>query len=142
MLPIPPTSLSKAIQLSVAPVFLITGIFAFLGVLSQRAARLFDQLMTMVTQQPSGNRDHLVRLQKRRMLLVNWAFSFATLAAILVCFVVMVLFISAVSPVDLSLLVIPAFILTMAFLIVALFCFFRELRMSMQVARLRLPGDF
>jgi hypothetical protein len=30
----------------------------------------------------------------------------------------------------------------MASLIVALLCFFRELRLSMAVVRLRLPGDF
>jgi hypothetical protein len=142
MAPIAPTSLAKVIQLSVAPVFLITGIFAFLGVLSQRVARVFDQLMTVVSQQASANRDQVVRLQKRRLLLVNWAFSCATLAAIMVCSVVMVLFVSAVTPVDLSLLVIPAFILAMASLIVALLCFFRVLRLSMAVVRLRLPGDF
>jgi len=73
MAPIAPSSLARVIQLSVAPVFLITGIFAFLGVLSQRAARVFDQLMTVVGQQASANRDHVVRLQKRRLLLVNWA---------------------------------------------------------------------
>jgi arginyl-tRNA synthetase len=88
--------------------------------------------------QKTGAEERVTALQAE----VNWAFSCATLAAILVCSVVMVLFISAVTPVDLSLLVIPAFILAMASLIVALLCFFRELRLSMAVVRLRLPGDF
>ena len=43
MPPSPITDLARVIQLSIAPVFLITGIASLLGVLSGRLARLIDR---------------------------------------------------------------------------------------------------
>ena len=42
-MPMQPESLSKAIQLSVAPVFLLAGIGALMNVISGRLARIVDR---------------------------------------------------------------------------------------------------
>jgi hypothetical protein len=133
-------SLARVIQLSVAPVFLLTGIFAFLGVLSQRVARTFDHLMRMINDDTENGDPQIVKLQKRRFVLVNRAFVAAVIAAILICVVVIVLFISDVTPLNLSVTVIPAFVIAMLCLVRAMLYFLTELRLGMRVARLRLPG--
>jgi hypothetical protein len=137
----PPESLAEVVRLAVAPVFLLTGIFSFLGVLSQRIVRLFDQLLKSTSEHvPTETSESIISLQKRRFLLINRAFVFATTAAALVCFVVMTLFVSVVSPLNISFLVIPAFVFAMLSLLAALWNFYSELKIGIRIANLRVPG--
>ena len=88
----PITSVAGAIQLSVAPVFLLTGVGAILGVLTNRLARIVDR--TRVLSERAGAGDvppHLeddLRQLALRARLVNRAIGMCTLGALLVCLVI------------------------------------------------------
>ena len=78
--PAPVIGLARAIQLSVAPGFLLTGISGLLGVLTNRLSRVIDQARTLQDQQLDSHLAHARRLaqdlkiQKRRMGLLNRRF--------------------------------------------------------------------
>ena len=100
-----PESLSKAIQLSVAPVFLLAGIGALMNVLSGRLAR-------------------------RRMQLVIRSIELLTAATLLIAAMVAAMFMSVISRVNLTLVVVPLFIASMGLVMLAAMFFLREVRLA------------
>ena len=94
--------ISHVIQLSVAPVFLLTAIGTILGVLSNRLARIVDRARALNErlEDSPGNRLPAIRAemgtlaQRRRM--VNLAITFGTTAALLVCVSIATVFLGAV----------------------------------------------
>jgi hypothetical protein len=132
----PVEGLAKAIQLSVAPVFLLAGISGLLGVLSNRLARIIDRGRQLQEQTRDGSvaisreaRQEL-QLQKRRMGLMLKAIELATFTILLVALVVAIVFVSAVARIDLALLVVPLFVLAMLCLMVAVVLFLREVQIA------------
>jgi len=90
--------IAHAIQLAVAPVFLLTGIAALLGVMANRLARVIDRgRMLEQAWRDLGEagrsvaRAELACLEQRRKL-ASWSINFCTAAALLVCLVIVVLF--------------------------------------------------
>lgn len=88
----------QAIQLSVAPVFLLTGIAGLLGVMANRLARIIDRAREIGRRKGSLDaaavglaRAELAGLERRRHL-ASWAINFCTGAALLVCTVIVTLF--------------------------------------------------
>lgn len=132
----PVEGLAKAIQLSVAPVFLLAGISGLLGVLSNRLARIIDRgrQLQLQASDPSVaiSRDarRELQLQKRRMGLMLKAIELATVTILLVALVVAIVFVSAVARLDLALLVVPLFVLAMVCLMVAVVLFLREVQIA------------
>jgi len=132
----PVEGLAKAIQLSVAPVFLLAGISGLLGVLSNRLARIIDrgrQLQVQVNDPSvavSRDARRELQLQKRRMGLMLKAIELATVTILLVALVVAIVFVSAVARLDLALLVVPLFVLAMLCLMVAVVLFLREVQIA------------
>lgn len=132
----PVEGLAKAIQLSVAPVFLLAGISGLLGVISNRLARIIDRGRELQAQ----GRDTSVaisrearlelQLQKRRMGLMLKAIEFCSVTILLVALVVAIVFVSAVASLDLALLVVPLFVLSMACLMVAVLLFLKEVQIA------------
>jgi hypothetical protein len=134
--------LSKAIQLSVAPVFLFTGVTGLLSLFSSRLARIIDR--TRVLQeaqaksrgQPDADREEGDRLelvlavQRRRTFLINRAILAVTVTALLVAAVVAVLFISAVAALDVTAIVVPLFVAAMGAMIVGLLLFLLEVQLA------------
>ncbi len=134
--------LSKAIQLSVAPVFLFTGVTGLLSLFSSRLARIIDR--TRVLQealakskaQPEpdpedGERlEKVLAVQRRRTFLINRAILTVTLTALLVAAVVAVLFISAVAALDVTAIVVPLFVAAMGAMIVGLLLFLLEVQLA------------
>src|SRR4030095_9299224 len=97
MFPTSPTSVTtvaQIIQLSVAPVFLLAGIGAFLNVCAGRLSRIVHrarQLHPKLLAARGAEHDrHLaeIRTLDRRMALVSWAIFSTVLAAVLICLVV------------------------------------------------------
>ncbi len=132
----PVEGLAKAIQLSVAPVFLLAGISGLLGVLSNRLARIIDRGRQIQDQARDASvaisreaRQEL-QLQKRRMGLMLKAIELATFTILLVSLVVAIVFVSAVARIDLALLVVPLFVLAMLCLMVAVVLFLREVQIA------------
>ncbi|HEX5539886.1 MAG TPA: DUF2721 domain-containing protein, partial [Methylophilaceae bacterium] len=80
-------SVAYAIQLVVAPAFLLTGIGAILGVMANRLARVVDRFRALhyATEEKEPGRDREMATLLRRSRWVHWGISLSTLAALLVC---------------------------------------------------------
>lgn len=90
--------IAHAIQLSTAPVFLLTGIAGLLSVISTRLSRIVDRARKLEddwAQMSASGRDvargELQNLERRRKV-CSWAINYCTLAALLVCLVIVSLF--------------------------------------------------
>ncbi|EAQ68985.1 uncharacterized conserved membrane protein DUF2721 [Synechococcus sp. RS9909] len=127
-----PESLSKAIQLSVAPVFLLAGIGALLNVISARLARIVDAARQARDAARAGETldEQQRRSYRRRMQLTIRAIELLTAATLLISAVVAVTFFSVISRVNLTLVVVPLFIAAMSLLMLASLCFLREVQMA------------
>jgi len=90
--------IAQIIQLSVAPVFLLAGIGAFLNVCVGRLSRIVDRaraIEQLIPGSRGAEHDRLVaeiRALDKRMGLVSWAIFMSVLSAILVCVLIMTLF--------------------------------------------------
>jgi hypothetical protein len=136
LLTAPVENLSRAIQMSVAPVFLLTGIGALLVMLTNRLGRIIDRSRRLQDQARdqalalSRENRHELQVQKRRMALVVRAIQCSTLTILLVAAVVAVLFLSAVTALTPVLVVVPLFVLAMLSLMAAVLLFLREVQLA------------
>lgn len=122
----------NAIQLSVAPVFLLTGIGAMLAVMANRLARIVDRFRVLVglNKTPQAKTLEEMEVLLRRSRWVHWAISLSTTSALLVCMVIAALFIGSEIRLDSSRVVSLLFITAMLALISGLLCFLREIHLS------------
>jgi hypothetical protein len=129
-----PESLSKAIQLSVAPVFLLAGIGALMNVLSGRLARIVDTTKQVRLQHEKGEAEGMDartrRIYRQRMLLTIRAIGLLTATTLLIAAVVATMFLSVVFQLNLTAVVVPLFIGAMILLMLASLCFLREVQLS------------
>lgn len=152
MFPIEDTAVntvSHLIQLSVAPVFLIAGVGAILGVLSQRLARIIDRLerlnhkINQVAGEESQHRRAIevkaegsksLKLQRHYLQIraknMNIAILLCILTGLLVASVIMILFLSSFLAFDGGLLIASLFILGMGSFMASLGLFIREIFMA------------
>jgi hypothetical protein len=134
------TTIAHVIQLAVAPVFLLTGIGAMLGVLTNRLSRIINRrrvLHDFVTTSVNVNAENVSReldVLLRRVRLINRAISLCTSSALLVCIVIAALFVGAFLKADLSVLIGVLFIATMLALVGGLLYFLREIHLAMDFA--------
>jgi hypothetical protein len=134
---VPVTDVAHAIQLSLAPVFLLNGVGVLLAMLASRLARVVDRARVM-EQQLSLSPSHDVAEQlrgaltviSRRARLINRAITLGTVAALLVAAVVALLFAAAIATVSLGATIAVAFIVSMLSLVGSLWCFLIEVRVS------------
>jgi len=124
--------IAHIIQLSVAPVFLLAGIGAFLTVLSGRLSRIVDRARVLEAQLVTPERPHsativneLNVLEKRGRLIFH-AIKLSTASALLVCFVIVVLFASSLLHYSIRLIVSALFIAMMLTSIASWISFLRE----------------
>jgi Protein of unknown function (DUF2721) len=135
-------AIAHVIQLAVAPVFLLTGVGAMLGVLINRLGRIIDRARVLEDAHPSAEgerRQHLERALyalASRARLINQAISLCTTCALLVCAVIAALFAGAFLETDLSVLVGLMFIAAMLTLIGALVSFLREIQIATRSLRI------
>ena len=127
-----PESLSKAIQLSVAPVFLLAGIGALMNVLSGRLVRIVDTAKQLrATREVTGSMDERTRrIYRQRMQLTMRAIALLTSTTLLVSAVVAAMFLSVVFQLNLTAVVVPLFISAMVLLMLASLCFLREVQLA------------
>lgn len=127
-----PESLSKAIQLAVAPVFLLAGIGALLNVTSGRLVRVVENARRAKEELESGQTvdDRERSSYRKRAQLIIRAIELLTAATLLISGVVAVMFLSVISRLNLTLVVVPMFIAAMILLMVASICFLREVRLA------------
>ncbi len=125
------SAVAHVIQLSVAPVFLLSGVGTMLVVLTNRLARIVDRTRTLEQQIAEAAAGQTVEAQlkrlHRRAHLINWALSLATVCMLLICGVIGVLFVGAFLRVNVARIVAVAFVIAMAALVGALLNFLREI---------------
>jgi hypothetical protein len=128
--------ISHAIQLAIAPVFLLTGIAGLLGVMATRLARVIDRARSF--EQTWRSLDAKARVAarleignlERRRRICSWAINFCTTAALLICLVIVTLFLEEFSATNLKWLAGALFVAAMVAVICGLTCFLREVYLA------------
>jgi len=126
------SNIAHAIQLAVAPVFLLTAIGAMLGVMTNRLGRVIDRARVLegrLENASDGDAPALMthlHILSRRAKMINIAITCCTMTALLVCSVIAVLFSGSFVRFDISAPVAILFILAMILLVVGLLWFLRE----------------
>ena len=141
--PLPPpgaATIGHAIQLAVAPAFLLSALGLLLNLFATRLARVVDRARWIEEQFANLPRSLSVpelRLLDRRMRVINAAIGLTTASAIAVCLVVGGLFVAGLLGVGFGRTVAGLFILAMALLVGALALFLIEIRLASRAIRIR-----
>ncbi len=119
----------EIVRLSLAPAFLLAGIGAVMNVMMARliwvAGRIERLEERLSKDRPTREQRELARLRRRRRL-VQRAVVFSTAAALSICVVIIMLFISAFIRPQIGTLIAGAWIATMGFLTTGLVHFAKE----------------
>lgn len=129
------TDIAHIIQLSVAPVFLLSGIGAMLAVMANRLSRIVDRARRVETDIAADPIDATraadeLTLLSRRAKLISLSIGLFTMTALLVSSVIAILFLGAFFTFDASVLVALLFIAAMLAFIAALLFFLREVLLA------------
>ena len=124
--------ISRAIQLAVAPVFLLTAIGTIINALTGRLARAVErrrQLEDLLPAYEGETHDDMVLelvSVAMRIKLVLWSIALAVLSALLVCLLISFAFVGGFVTLDLARIVAGLFIASMVALTLCLLIFLRE----------------
>ncbi len=134
------------IQSAVAPVFLLSGVAATLGVLTNRLARVVDRARSLedrIENRPGSvlNLHHELAILARRSRYINVAISSCAISALLVALVVITLFANAFFSANLAATIAMLFVGAMLFLIAAFGAFLIEVRIATAALRFIRPSD-
>jgi len=128
--------IAHAIQLAIAPVFLLTGLAGLLSVMTARLARVIDRGRSfervwaeLDSQGRAAARLEIADLERRRRV-CSWSINFCTTAALLVCLVIVTLFVEEFFRTNLRLLAGALFVAAMVSVICGLGCFRREVHLA------------
>jgi hypothetical protein len=134
--------IQHAIQLAVAPVFLLSGVAALLGVMASRLARIIDRARDLEQRWAALDERALARARveisnlERRRHLASWSINFCTGAALLVCIVIVTLFFEEFFGTDLKWLAGAQFVGAMIALLGGLSSFLREVYLATHTGRI------
>src|SRR5688572_13325833 len=130
------SDVAHAIQLALAPVFLLTGIAGLLNVMASRLARIIDRGRYLTEEDlPQHLRDatllqkELARLECRRRY-ASLAITACTCSALLVCMVVAVIFLQVMLQVEFKWVISTLFTASTLTLVVGLAYFLREVHLA------------
>jgi len=134
------------IQQSLAPIFLIVGIGQMVNVATGRLARIVDRARWFEESAVDKKGDftskwieELVAL-RRRMRFANWAITFLTASAVLVCIDVILLLLNGMLVMDFNTAIITMFIMSLTMLTCGLGAFFFEV--SIATASLKIDPNY
>jgi hypothetical protein len=133
-----------AIQLALAPVFLLTGIAGLLSVMAGRLARIIDRGRAFTEGRvPVGSSEEASLALERQSLeqrrhLTSVAITSCTVAALLVCMVIAALFLEVLVRAPFKWLIGALFTVAMFALVIGLTYFLREVHLAMQTVRIAL----
>ncbi len=134
---------SHAIQLALAPVFLLTGIAGILNVMAGRLARIIDRGRHLVEHsgpqvimQPAEQLQLQLQNLERRRHVASAAITACTFSALLVCTVIASLFLEALLQIELKWLVGILFTGSTLALVAGLAYFLHEVRLATQTIRI------
>ena len=128
--------IAHAIQLAIAPVFLLTGVAGLLGVMANRLARVIDRARSfeqtwagLDARARAAARMEMRDLERRRRV-CSWSINYCTAAALLVCLVIVTLFVEEFFAANLKWLAGALFVGAMVAVIGGLTCFLREVYLA------------
>lgn len=124
------SDIGHIIQLSVAPVFLLTGVATKLGVLVNRLGRIIDRtrlLEDRLRNAPNEQYSEELEVLYRRSHLINYAITSSTSCGLLICLVIAMLFLSDTTNVPLDQVIAAFFVLAMIALISSFVNLLREI---------------
>jgi Protein of unknown function (DUF2721) len=133
--------IAHLIQTSVAPVFLLSGVAATLGVLTNRLARAVDRARTIEArlEDHTGDPQHLLyelEILAKRARYLGAAISLCVVSAVMVALVVVTLFANAFFEARLALTIALLFVGAMLLLTGAFVAFFIEVRLATSALRI------
>ena len=135
--------MTHAIQLALAPVFLLTGIAGLLNVMASRLARIIDRGRSLIEQElpqhlqdPNLFQKELARLERRRHY-ASLAITACTCSALLVCMVIAVIFLQVLLQAEFKWLISSLFMASTLTLIVGLAYFLREVHLATRTVRIQ-----
>ena len=137
------SDITEAIQLALGPVFLLTGISGMLNVMSGRLSRIIDRGRALkekpdviAAYEKHALQDELMMLERRRHI-TSIAITMCTVAALLVCLVIVSLFLEVMFTILLNWIIGALFILSTLALVVGLTYFLREVHLSSTAVRIK-----
>jgi Protein of unknown function (DUF2721) len=125
--------IAHVIQLSVAPVFLLSGIGAILAVMTSRLGRIIDRARALEDRLENAPPERAAVIEEdlatltHRAKLIGPAITLCTATALLVCTVIAILFLSAFLRFDASMPVALLFVAAMLAFFLGLLWFLREI---------------
>jgi hypothetical protein len=127
------STIAETIQIAVAPVFLFAGISGLLMVLTTRLGRIIDRARIVESRIPYTSKEEqqsLLRAEAeslwRRIRLMNWAIRLCVGGALTICLVVVSLFVSDFTHVNVGLVIAIFFVTAMLLIISGLLIFLVE----------------
>ena len=139
-----PGDVTRAIQDSLAPVFLLAGIAAILNVMAGRLGRIVDRGRDLAEHAlpdailPSEMVQVELQNLERRRHPASAAITACTLSALLVCVVIAALFVEVLAQVTITWLVSVLFLASTLVLVVGLGYFLREVQLAVRTVRIPL----
>jgi uncharacterized protein DUF2721 len=133
-------AIARAIQLALAPAFLLTAIAGLLNGMAGRLSRIIDRGRALSEGRVPSTHEELdleIEILERRRHFTSIAITGATVAALLVCTVIAALFLEAMFTAQLNWLIASLFTAAMASLVVGLAFFLREVHLAMRTSRIR-----
>jgi hypothetical protein len=134
--------IGRAIQLALAPVFLLTGIAGLLNVMTGRLARIVDRGRTLTEERDPAMmatdgalRESLLNLEQRRYF-ASVAITACTLSALLVCVTIAALFLEVLLGLRMKGLAGVLFTCATLALVVGLSYFLREVHLANRTVRI------
>lgn len=135
--------IGSAVQQAVTPVFLLTAIGGMLNVMAHRLSRVVDRARHLETNVASFTAERRriamddLAVLARRMAAANWAIALCTLAALLVCLVVVLLFMEQLVNSQLDQAIAWLFITATLLLTGGLSLFLWEIQLALRSVRVR-----
>jgi hypothetical protein len=133
----PLIEVANAIQLAVAPAFLLTGIGATLSVMTNRLARIIDRYRILDEKFNNLNSEelHEINLLRFRARWTHWAIALTTSSALLICIVIALIFVATEVQFNFDQYIAFSFIGSTGTLIFGLISFTREIALSKNVVK-------
>jgi len=137
------TTVADIIRLALAPVFLLSGIGAFLNVCTSRLSRIVDrsrQVEPLLLDSRGTEHDRWLgelKILDRRMKLVSWATGLSVLSAVLTCLVVALLFAANLTRLHYSTVIALLFIVAMMAIALGFSVFLYETQLGARAVRVR-----
>lgn len=127
------TEISRVIQMAIAPAFMLAGIGTFLNVMTTRLSRVIDRALETSRDGDlavsAHEEDAVARLRDLlaiRAKLLNRAIALCTVAAVLICSLIAIMFLDALIQIDLSTVIGLLFIVAMLTMMSGLVLLMRE----------------